>query len=107
MLFRSIAATQTVKGVGGVSDARVSRLFQARIKLFFKPTENEMREHAQLLNNAIPDISVKEWVTRLSSLSKGECWVLGQHLNERHGKLELRAQKVRISSLEERGFYAE
>ena len=102
-----IAATQTVKGVGGVSDARVSRLFQARIKLFFKPTENEMREHAQLLNNAIPDISVKEWVTRLSSLSKGECWVLGQHLNERHGKLELRAQKVRISSLEERGFYAE
>lgn len=100
-----ITATQTVKGVGGVSDAKVSRLFQAELKLFFKPTENEMKEHAQLLNNAISEISVKEWKNRLAKLQKGECWVLGRHLDDLTGELRLKAQKIRISSLEERGFY--
>lgn len=99
-----ITATQTVKGVGGVSDAKVSRLFQAELKLFFKPTENEMKEHAQLLNNAIGDISVKDWTSRLAKLQKGECWVLGRHLEEQTGELRLKAQKIKISSLEERGF---
>jgi len=99
-----ITATQTVKGVGGVSDAKVSRLFQAELKLFFKPTENEMKEHAQLLNNAISDIPVKEWTNRLAKLQKGECWVLGRHLDELTGELRLKAQKIRISSLEDRGF---
>jgi DNA phosphorothioation-dependent restriction protein DptH len=99
-----ITATQTVKGVGGVSDAKVSRLFQAELKLFFKPTENEMKEHAQLLNNAIGDVSVKDWTSRLAKLQKGECWVLGRHLDDLSGDLRLRAQKVKISSLEERGF---
>ena len=100
-----ITATQTVKGVGGVSDAKVSRLFQAEMKLFFKPTENEMKEHAQLLNNAISDIPVKEWTNRLAKLQKGECWVLGRHLDDLSGELRLKAQKIRISSLEERGFH--
>lgn len=100
-----ITATQTVRGVGGVSDAQVSRLFQAEMKLFFKPTENEMKEHAQLLNNAISDIPVKEWTNRLAKLQKGECWVLGRHLDELSGELRLKAQKIRISSLEERGFH--
>lgn len=99
-----ITATQTVKGVGGVSDAKVSRLFQAELKLFFKPTENEMKEHAQLLNNAIGDVSVKDWTSRLAKLQKGECWVLGRHLDDLSGELRLRAQKVKISSLEDRGF---
>ena len=100
-----ITATQTVKGVGGVSDAKVSRLFQAEMKLFFKPTENEMKEHAQLLNNAISDIPVKEWTNRLAKLQKGECWVLGRHLDDLSGELRLKAQKIRITSLEERGFH--
>ena len=82
-----ITATQTVKGVGGVSDARVSRLFQAEHKLFFKPTENEMREHAQLLHNAISNVRVQEWASRLASLQIGECWSLGRSLNEVTGKL--------------------
>ncbi|MDD2247862.1 MAG: hypothetical protein PHC39_12475, partial [Proteiniphilum sp.] len=74
------------------------------MKLFFKPTENEMKEHAQLLNNAISDIPVKEWTNRLAKLQKGECWVLGRHLDDLSGELRLRAQKVKISSLEDRGF---
>ena len=99
-----ITATQTVKGVGGVNDARVSRLFQAEQKLFFKPTENEMREHAQLLHNAISTVSVAEWSTRLASLQKGECWSLGRSLVEDTGDLAFKAQRIKISSLEERGF---
>ncbi|RPH52309.1 MAG: ATP-binding protein [Desulfobacteraceae bacterium] len=101
-----ITATQTVKGVGGVNDARVSRFFQAEQKLFFKPTENEMREHAQLLHNAISNVSVQDWATRLASLQKGECWSLGRSLNEATGKLVFQAQRIRITSLEERGFNA-
>ena len=101
-----ITATQTVRGVGGVSDARVSRLFQAEQKLFFKPTENEMREHAQLLHNAISNVSVQEWSSRLALLQKGECWSLGRNLNEVTGKLVSQAQRIKITSLEERGFNA-
>jgi len=99
-----ITATQTVKGVGGVNDAKVSRLFQAEQKLFFKPTENEMREHAQLLHNAVSTVTVQEWVSRLASLQKGECWVLGRNLIETTGKLRVQAQRIKITSLEERGF---
>lgn len=101
-----ITATQTVKGVGGVSDARVSRLFQAEHKLFFKPTENEMREHAQLLHNAISSVTLQEWVKRLASLQIGECWSLGRSLNEVTGKLTFQAQRIRIAALEDRGFHA-
>jgi len=101
-----ITATQTVKGVGGVNDARVSRLFQAEHKLFFKPTENEMREHAQLLHNAISNVSVQDWATRLASLQIGECWSLGRSLNEATGRLVFQAQRIRITSLEDRGFNA-
>ena len=99
-----ITATQTVKGVGGVNDARVSRLFQAEHKLFFKPTENEMREHAQLLHNAISNVSVQDWSSRLASLQIGECWSLGRSLNETTGRLVFQAQRIKITSLEERGF---
>ena len=99
-----ITATQTVRGVGGVSDARVSRLFQAEQKLFFKPTENEMREHAQLLHNAVSTVTVQEWASRLASLQKGECWALGRNLNETTRKLMFQAQRIKITSLEERGF---
>lgn len=99
-----ISATQTVKGVGGVSNPKVSRLFQAEHKLFFKPTENEMKEHANLLFNATSRFSVQDWATRLASLNKGECWSLGRVLNEDTGRLVFQANKVKISSLKERGF---
>ncbi|MEI7902371.1 MAG: type IV secretion system DNA-binding domain-containing protein, partial [bacterium] len=101
-----ITATQTVKGVGGVNDARVSRFFQAEHKVFFKPTENEMREHAQLLYNAISNVSVQDWASRLASLQIGECWSLGRSLNETTGRLVFQAQRIKITSLEERGFNA-
>jgi DNA phosphorothioation-dependent restriction protein DptH len=84
----------------------MSRLFQAEHKLFFKPTENEMREHAQLLHNAISSISVQDWASRLASLQIGECWSLGRSLNETTGNLTFQAQRIRIAALEGRGFHA-
>ncbi len=100
-----ITATQTVKGVGGVNDARVSRLFQAEHKVFFKPTENEIRDHAQLLHNAISSVSVQDWAARLASLQIGECWSLGRSMNDVTRKLVFQAQRIRITPLEERGFH--
>jgi len=101
-----ITATQSIRGIGGVNDPRMSRLFQAEHKLFFKPTENEMREHAQLLHNAISSISVQDWASRLASLQIGECWSLGRSLNEATGNLAFQAQRIRIAALEDRGFHA-
>lgn len=101
-----ITATQSIRGIGGSNDPRISRLFQAEQKLFFKPTENEMREHAQLLHNAISNVSVQEWTTKLASLQIGECWSLGRNLNETTGKLAFQAQRIKITSLQDRGFHA-
>lgn len=99
-----IAATQNLRQVGGVNDARVSRMFQADLKLFFKPAETEIKEHAQLLQQVIPNCSVAEWKTRLSNLQKGECWALGRFRKENSDKLAVQAHRVKITSLEERGF---
>ncbi len=100
-----ITATQTVRGVGGANDARVSRLFQSGHKLFFRPTDNEMQEHARLLYNATHTCNVDEWIRRLASLSKGECWSVGRCQNDGKSQLSLQAQRIRITSLEERGFH--
>ena len=101
-----ITATQSIRGIGGLNDARVSRLFQAEQKLFFKPSENELREHAQLLHGAISSVSTQEWTTRLASLRVGECWALGRYLNQATGQLTFQALRIRITPLEERGFHA-
>ena len=101
-----ITATQSIRAIGGMNDARISRLFQAEQTLFFKPSENELKEHAQLLHNSIGNINIADWTTRLASLQIGECWSLGRSLNESSGRLVFQAQRIKISSLEERGFHA-
>lgn len=98
-----IVATQTLNNLKG---DRLSRLFQAAQKLFFRPSDNELSDHARLLQNAAPGTgTTQEWIARLSGLQKGECWSLGPVLNEKTGKLETRVYKVRVRSLEERGFH--
>lgn len=99
-----VTATQTVKGVGGVNDARVSRLFQAEHKVFFKPTENEMKDHAVLLHNAISKVSVQEWASRLATLQVGECWSLGRCSRGGTNELDFQAQRIKITGLAKRGF---
>ena len=42
------------------------------------------------------------WIKRLATLKKGECYSLGPSLNEATGKLEIKAFRIRITSLGER-----
>jgi len=93
-----ILATQTMKNLQG---DKLSRLFQAGHKLFFRPADTEMQEHAKLLVQNIGD-SQQEWTSRLSSLSKGECYSVGYSVNAATGRLEAKAFKIRITSLGER-----
>jgi len=99
-----ISATQSLKGVGGLNDSKVSRLFQSDLKLFFRPSDNELKEQAGILHNIMHDVSAKEWTSHLSKLKKGECYVIGSHLMKDQDELKQKVQKVKICSLEERGF---
>lgn len=94
-----ILATQTLSNLD--KDQR-DRLFQASHKLFFKPADTEIRSFAQILADAT-NIKSDEWVERLSSLKRGQCYSLGYALNEFTGKLEVgRWFKIRIKPLEQR-----
>ncbi|WP_353928677.1 ATP-binding protein [Desulfofundulus kuznetsovii] len=94
-----ILATQTLSNLD--KDQR-DRLFQASHKLFFKPADTEVRSFAQILADATNG-RIDEWVERLSSLKRGECYSLGYALNESTGKLEVSKWfKIRIKPLEQR-----
>lgn len=83
-----ILATQTLNNLKG---DRLSRLFQAAHKLFFRPSDNELGDHAKLLQNSAPGSgTAQDWIAKLSGLQKGECWSLGPALNDKTGKLETR-----------------
>lgn len=94
-----ILATQTLSNLG--KDER-DRLFQAGHKLFFKPADTEIRSFAQILSDATKQKS-EEWVNRLSSLKRGECYTLGSAYNEHTKMLEVgKSFKIKIIPLEER-----
>ena len=93
-----ILATQTLSNLQ--KDER-DRLFQASHKLFFKPSDTEIRDYAQILQNTTGD-KLETWIQRLSDLKKGECYSLGPSLNEANGVLETKSFRVRIDSLENR-----
>ncbi len=94
-----VLATQTLSNLG--RDER-DRLFQASHKLFFKPADTEIRSYAGILADATEERS-EEWVRRLASLKRGECYTLGFALNERNGVLEPNKWfKIKISEIENR-----
>lgn len=93
-----ILATQTLSNLG--KDER-DRLFQACHKLFFRPADTEMRDYSQILANATNE-RLELWIRRLSELKKGECYSLGPSLYIQNGKLETKAFRIRIDSLESR-----
>ncbi len=94
-----ILATQTLSNLD--KDEK-DRLFQASHKLFFKPADTEIRSFAQILSDAT-GVKIEEWVERLSSLKRGECYSLGYTFNEFSGKLEVNKWfKIRIKALEDR-----
>ena len=82
-----ILATQTMSNMK--KDER-DRMFNAEHKLFFRPADTELRafaEIAALATREKPD----EWVRKLSSLSKGECYSIGPVLNPTGEKLVSKA----------------
>lgn len=93
-----IMATQTLSNF---HKEQRDRLFQASHKLFFRPAETEVKSYAQILESAT-DTKAEEWVYRLSSLKKGECYSLGPTLNPETGGIETKAIKIRIATLPER-----
>lgn len=94
-----ILATQTLSNLD--RDEK-DRLFQASHKLFFKPADTEIKSFAQILSDATGG-RVDEWVKRLSSLQRGECYSLGYAYNGVSNKLEVnKCFKIRIKALEDR-----
>lgn len=93
-----ILATQTLSNL---HTEEKDRLFQASQKLFFKPADTEVREYARILEHATNE-KAEVWITRLSSLTKGECYAVGPSLNQVTGQLEEKAFRIKITALEER-----
>jgi DNA phosphorothioation-dependent restriction protein DptH len=96
-----IAATQAL---GNLEKEQQNRLFYAAHKLFFRPADPEMGQYAEYARQAAGNGDKAEWMQKLSKLQKGECLSIGPALNENTGELEPRVAKIKIASLEDRGF---
>lgn len=96
-----IAATQTLSNL---DRDQQSRLFLAAHKLFFRPADPEMSQYADYALQAASSGTRNEWMQKLSALQKGECLSIGPALNENTSKLRNSVEKMKITSLEERGF---
>lgn len=95
-----ILATQTMSNMK--KDER-DRIFQAEHKLFFKPADTELKAFADIAALATQQ-RTDEWVRRLTSLTKGECYSIGKNLSPDGRRLVNRALKIRITALEKRDF---
>ncbi len=94
-----ILATQNLSNLN--KDER-DRLFQASHKLFFKPADTEIKSFASILADATSE-KQDDWIARLSSLKRGECYSLGCALNEKTGNLEVNKWfKIRVAEIEKR-----
>jgi DNA phosphorothioation-dependent restriction protein DptH len=59
---------------GQLDSDEINELCQADTKIFFKPTSNDIIQTAKMVDSTNP----KDWVPRLSTLSKGKCIVTHQ-----------------------------
>jgi len=95
-----IMATQIMSSMK--KDER-DKMFNSAQRLFFRPADTELKSFAEIAAIATrqrPDT----WIQNLASLGKGECYSIGPSLNEKTERLILQAQRIKITSLEERGF---
>jgi DNA phosphorothioation-dependent restriction protein DptH len=79
------------------------RMFNAAQRLFFRPADTEIKSFAAIAAWTTR-LSTDEWVQRLASLGKGECYSMGPSWHESSNKLFFNAHRIKISSLEDRGF---
>jgi len=91
-------ATQTMSNM---KKDEQDRMFLAAHKLFFRPADTELKTFANIAA-LFAGQSPSEWVNKLSSLKKGECFSIGQALNEKNDQLIQRVFKIKISALEDR-----
>lgn len=96
-----MAATQTLSNLKKDEQAR---LFQSGHKLFFRPADPEINQYTDFVAQAAGGGDKNQWRTMLTSLSKGECLSIGPALNPTNGNFSNQVHKIKISSLEERGF---
>jgi DNA phosphorothioation-dependent restriction protein DptH len=96
--FSLILATQIMSNLE--RDER-DRLFLAGHKLFFRPADTEMRTYADIAAVSTGEKS-DEWMKRLATLKKGECYSIGPSRNDATAKLEVKAFRIKIASLGER-----
>jgi DNA phosphorothioation-dependent restriction protein DptH len=96
-----ILATQTMSNMK--RDQR-DRMFQAEHKLFFKPADTELKAFADIAALATQQ-RADDWVRKLSSLTKGECYSIGKSITPDGQRLVTRALKIRITALEKRSFH--
>ncbi len=93
-----ILATQTMSNMK--KDER-DRMFMAEHKLFFKPADTELKAFAEVA--ALTTLQkVDDWIRKLSTLSKGECYSIGKTLDANGERLVSRALKIQIAAMEER-----
>lgn len=98
-----ILATQTMSNL---KKDEKDRMFNAGHKLLFKPADTELRSFAEIAA-LLTNMKKEDWIPRLASLKKGECYSIGPCLNEVTKKVMLQSHKIRISALNERGLYGE
>ncbi|VEN73294.1 AAA-like domain protein [Candidatus Desulfarcum epimagneticum] len=95
-----ILATQTMSNM---KKDEQDRMFNAEHKLFFRPADTELKSFANIAA-LFTDQSPNDWIGRLSSLKKGECFSIGQGFNTTSNQLVQKVSKIKISALGERGF---
>ncbi|MGJ8653037.1 MAG: helicase HerA domain-containing protein [Opitutaceae bacterium] len=95
-----LLATQTMSNMK--KDER-DRMFNAEHKLFFRPADTELKAFAEIAALSTRQ-KVDDWVQKLSSLGKGECYSIGRMLSPDGSKLVTRALKIRITAMEDREF---
>ncbi|HAE42751.1 MAG TPA: ATP-binding protein, partial [Clostridiales bacterium] len=93
-----ILATQTMSNMK--KDER-DRMFNAAHKLFFRPADTELKAFAEIAALATSE-RVDDWVGRLSTLKKGECYSIGSVVDPSGEKLVSRPYRIKITSLAER-----
>jgi hypothetical protein len=69
-------ATQFMKAQ--LSDDEINRLQQAAVRVYFKPTDDELNSVAKQLDPTSQGVSM--WLNNLKNLQKGQCIVAGERL---------------------------